>query len=333
MACFCNKCGRPIADGESCSCSPKPVAEGATKKAEGVMDTAKDYMESMKNRMGIGDPELNKGDAYESDKLIIPDCVNSNEGEIPVKQYNVATLMNRIFAIPYAKAIGRLQVTNKRVIFRAPGRTLAGRTTLQHEFAIDELAGIEARREYVFNLWDLIVGFLVTSVGFLVSLLVSSIWKDSRAASVIMAFVFGIGFVIPFFTVKKRWLIKLISLSCSYMTMFSVSSLSALYSRITDSNGFGFLSFMLGFLGVISLGFALFTLFVYSIKPNLVLIIKTKSASDAICIKRRRNAFVEHTGYSEVIPAEDAERCIREINAMINDIQKLGDFGIEKWKK
>lgn len=37
-------------------------------------------------------------------------------------------------------------------------------------------------------------------------------------------------------------------------------------------------------------------------------------------------------GFNEILPENDAEKCIREISAMISDIQKLGDFGIEKWR-
>ena len=76
-----------------------------------------------------------------------------------------------------------------------------------------------------------------------------------------------------------------------------------------------------------------------TIKPNLVLVVKTKSASEAIDIKRKRVGLFgismdkeDHTGYTEILPEIDAEKSIREIGALINDIQKLGDFGVEKWK-
>lgn len=332
MATFCPQCGKPLAEGETCSCN-------GTVSSFNV-DSAKGYIESMKNRMGIGDPELNKGDAFEKDKMIIPDCVKANEGEIPVKQYKVATLRNRVLGIPYTKAIGRIQVTNKRVIFRAPGRCLAGRTTLQHEFAIDELAGIEARREYVFNGWDLIIGIIVALLGgSIVSGIVNSmcsswLYEGNTAGAVILALLVGCAGCIPFFRIKKRWLVKLLCLGASMMTMFTIGSSVSLVGSYRGG-GSSFFGGLLSFLSFIVLIFTLFTLIVHAIKPNLVLVIKTKSASDAIDIKRKKlfgSKEEEHTGYAEVIPEEDAECCIREIDAMINDIQKLGDFGIEKWK-
>jgi hypothetical protein len=39
------------------------------------------------------------------------------------------------------------------------------------------------------------------------------------------------------------------------------------------------------------------------------------------------------TGFAEVFPTKETEGAIREIGAMIGDIQKLGDLGIEKWVK
>lgn len=305
------------------------------------------FIESMKNRMGLGDEELNKTDAFEKGKQIIPDCVRPNEGEISVKQYTIATLRNRILGIPYTKAIGRMQVTNKRVIFRAPGRCLAGRTTLQHEFAIDELAGIEARREYVVNMWDLLIGLIVTMFGGgLIMALINATCYDAMmrgkiAGGVVLALLFGIAGCVPFFLVRKKWLLKLLCEGVSLFPLFLIGTIARYRSK--------FLGGFLIFLGVIALAITIFTLIVYVIKPNLVLLVKTKSATEAIDIKRRKRTVGlfgwlfggrgnseekdDHTGYAEILPADDAEKCIREINAMINDIQKLGDFGIEKWQE
>jgi len=39
------------------------------------------------------------------------------------------------------------------------------------------------------------------------------------------------------------------------------------------------------------------------------------------------------SGFAEVIPTEETESAIREIGAIIGDIQELGDSGLEKWIK
>ena len=111
--------------------------------------------------MGIGEPERNATDCYERNLKIVPDCISSNENEIPVKQYNIAVLRNLLRG---ERAEGRMQVTNKRVVFRAAGRSIGGRTTLQQEFAIDELAGIEAQRNFRFGFIYLLFGVIVVAV-------------------------------------------------------------------------------------------------------------------------------------------------------------------------
>lgn len=328
MANFCSKCGKPLGENEVCSCSGKETKtnnanfKNVTDKLN--VNSAKGFFESLKNRMGIGDPELNKGDAFENNKNIVPDCIKANEGEVPVKQYKVATLRNRILGITYTKAVGRLQVTNKRIIFRAPGRCLAGRTTLQHEFEIDEIAGVEARREYVFSFWDVLIGAFVSIIGGAITTAITTSTRNI-AAMIIFALIFGIAGCVPFFILKKKWLLKLLCQGASYLPLLVVGSMP-------DAGFLLFLSF-------ISFLLTLFALLMYSINPNLVLVIKTKGATDAIDIKRKKSGLFagkgeqeDHTGFEEIIPEDDAEQSIREVGALINDIQKLGDFGIEKWK-
>jgi hypothetical protein len=116
------------------------------------------FFASMKNRMGIGAPERNATDTYERGMKIVPECISANENEVPVKQYNIAVLRN---LLKFERAEGRIQVTNKRVVFRAAGRSIGGRTTLQHEFALNEVAGIEARRNYKFGFLYLVFAFLI----------------------------------------------------------------------------------------------------------------------------------------------------------------------------
>ncbi len=329
MAKFCTRCGKPLEEGQICSCSKQPQIDTSS---------AKGFFETIKNRMGIGDPELNKDDAYETGKQIVPDCVKSNESEIPVKQYKVATLRNRIFGIPYTKAIGRLQVTNKRVIFRAPGKCLAGRTTLQHEFSIDEIAGIESRREYMFNIWDLIIGLLVASIGgsiafgIVSALCMGSIYEGKVFWPTLLTLIVGIAGCIPFYNLKQKWLVKLLCLGGSVYPLYMMGTLLV-------SSDHSFWGGLLVFLGSVFLVDLIIALIFNTIKPNLVLVIKTKSASEAIDIKRKKVGLFgismdkeDHTGYTEILPEKDAEKSIREVGALINDIQKLGDFGIEKWK-
>ena len=291
---------------------------------------------AVKNHMGIGDPESNATDAFEKGKKIVPDIVKPNDKEIPVKQFEVAKLRNRLLGIPYMKAYGRIQVTNKRVLFRAPGKCIAGKTAISHEFAIDEIAGIETRREYVFNMWDLIYGALFFFVaGLLFTRFDTLILTESRSY-LLTAFVtlfLAVAGCVPFALLKKKWWLKLMCLGGSTVSLFSISAVAEYFN-------YEWLGFILALFGWVTLALSLVSLFFHVVKPNLVMIIKTKSASRAIDISRKKVLSLlgghqgpEHTGYEEVIPMTDAEKSIREIGAIINDIQMLGDLGVEKWKK
>jgi large-conductance mechanosensitive channel len=50
-------------------------------------------------------------------------------------------------------------------------------------------------------------------------------------------------------------------------------------------------------------------------------------------IQNRNNEPGLDSGFAEVIPTKETELAIREIGAIIGDIQKLGDLALEKWVK
>lgn len=285
---------------------------------------------------------VNYNTPFEQGMRIVPDCVKANEGEIPVRQYKVANLRSRTLGITTSKAVGRLQVTNKRVIFRAVGRNVSGKSLLQHEFAIDEIAGVETRNEYSISGINVFISLFIVSF-------VLSISKnlggnlDKVLAEVINAIISIFG-IIWFFVKDNHWLqkvfifsIRLYSPLASGLASYIVSNSSSSNVLISYSNtdNLDFLNFLSFTIALVSTILLFVSLFMYIRLPNLVMIIKTKSAGEAIDIQKKKAlrfaAPNEHTGYKEVLPAEETEKAISELNALISDIQKLGDFAIEKW--
>ena len=70
--------------------------------------------------------------------------------------------------------------------------------------------------------------------------------------------------------------------------------------------------------------------------PNLVIKVKTKSASGALEIGSKkamlfRETGDEYSGFAEVMPWEDTILAINELGTLIDDLQKQGDYAIEKW--
>lgn len=353
MASFCKYCGRPLADGEVCHCNTNQqwsanqqwsTNEGTTDRGSSNFDStgygtnrnyfngnATDFWSSMKIRMGLTDQ--NDDSVYEDGKKIVPDVVKPNEGEVPIRQYEVATLRNKCAGITYAKAKGRIQVTNKRILFRAPGKSIIGtRSSIQHEFAIDEIGGIEARREHILNMGDFFVGYLCAIFGYILSGLFLMLTENgSEFLFYFLAMLLGIGALVPFFMIKKRWLLKM---------FFDGISVGAFSLAVLVNRNWFFSIFLAAALIILIINGI-----IYALRPNLVLMVKPKGAASTAIDIRRTNGLGrmfqrsgagesdDHTGFKEVFPEEGAEEAIRELGAIISDIQKLGDYGIEKWKR
>ena len=424
----------------------------SVKNQIGSDSKAANTLRSMKNRMGIGTPERNETDAYERGMKIVPECISANENEIPVRQYNIAVLRN---LLKFDRAEGRMQVTNKRIIFRAAGRSIGGRTTLQHEYAINEIAGIEAGSNYRFSFLYLIFAFLIIAAAGLIiygsaapgmmsgSILgapslknlqnsrISGIMypkhlqkayanrgtaaaklkeaeeklaeaeeiskdyqqgveryttardEDSKSSRritysfrnqrmtaqeildliipekdaadteyqesivqledakkneaemskkfadsvktwkvlmTLLGLILGAGGLIPFFMVYKKFSLKLFILN------FSIFGFALSFG----ASGMGVFNLLMGLSSIVTV----VCIFIFCFRPNLVISIKNKMGTGEGPVDiRSRGKALSFFGFEEVIPTEETESAIREIGAMIGDIQKLGDLGLERWIK
>ena len=334
MANFCSQCRQPI---DQCICDQK-VETMYPNQANNV----KSQWVNFKNRVGIGEPEYNATSPYEENLKIVPECVKPNDGEIPIKQYTIAKLRNRgVWGISISQALGRIQVTNKRVIFRASGKWYTGRTVLQHEYDINEISGVEARREFIFNIWDFINAFSVFGLGFIIAFLILNLPETEFGLGVLGLFFTIVG-SLPFFMLQKKWLLKIFLLGFANAGCFANSLIASKNDIMSASGESSFGEYFFTFIYVVVAILTIFSFTIYIIKPNLLLIIKTKGASTAVDIRAKRTEGIkklfgirsenEHTGYSEILPLDECESCIRELWAIISDVQNLGDFAIEKWK-
>ena len=281
-----------------------------------------------KNRIGIGEPETNDVDYYERNLNIVPQCVDPDSGETPIKQYNLAILRTRIM---FARSEGRLQVTNKRVIFRATGRSLMGRTTLQHEFAIDEIAGAKIRRDHRLSFFNLLGASCVMGAGaYLADIMFMKLFSrmmfnnGSTVFPGLLTLVLAVLAVIPFFTMYKKFPLKLLFLSIAFGPVLVMR-------QFTRSN-----AWMIPLVILVSL--MIFTTFIICFVPNLIMEIETNGTQPAVEIRRKESSLFnmwrkpEYTGFAEVIPWKDTEIAIIELWAMISDIQKYGDSAIQQWR-
>ena len=181
MAKFCTQCGRPLKDGEICTCQQKKnnaakmeytapeqkdnsntagpnneqqsagyfdangwnagagASMGKTDAGSGQQGQAGNGTDSntftysfstadwvpFGKLLGFGESEKNDvTGCFERGKKIVPELVAPCEQEIPVKQYDICNARSKIRGVWQE---GRLQVTNKRILFRMSGRSWIGR--------------------------------------------------------------------------------------------------------------------------------------------------------------------------------------------------------------
>lgn len=266
----------------------------------------------------MSEPNSSFADPYERDIPIVPSCIAPEENEIVVRQYNVAKLRTRL---KFMKAEGRLMVTNKRVLFRAAGTSLTGNTLQEHQFNLDEIGGVEIHKDYKFSLLNLFGTFLLTAISILcVAFLVSKMKPDAVKG---LCTVLGLITMVPTFVIYRRFWLKLL---CADL---SVGFLLMAY-QMTESS-----KLMLCLL-ILSALLCLVNLIVVCFVPNLVLKIKTKGAEGAVSIGSQkslfqRNVSQDYSGFVEVMPWEDTVLAINELGTLIDDLQKQGDYAIEKW--
>ncbi|MCL1994831.1 MAG: hypothetical protein FWG63_01335 [Defluviitaleaceae bacterium] len=308
---------------------------------------AMDSLGSMEKQMDMGEPKRKATDAYERNMRIVPDSVKAIEGEIPIRQYNIAVLRN---LLRFGRSEGRLQITNKRVIFRATGRSIGGRTALQQEFSLNEIVtSVDAIVAHRFSFFHLVCGFLVmlafAAIGVTISLAeIGADWGTHGVFEILIAAFFvlmmvlldgglggmggidfsmlglalGFGGLIGFAILHKKSLFKLVLPGLSFggfsVVMLTGTTVSAL-------------------LVLISLVSVVFGLALHCLRPDLEFTIKTKSAleqSPPIRIRRNRVFWFfkqqDSIGFSEVMPTSETESAIREISAIIDDIQTRGDL-------
>ena len=128
-------------------------------------------------------------------------------------------------------------------------------------------------------------------------------------------FLFGIAGIAPFFLLKKKLLLKTLTCACAVGAFF-------IGSRMKDGyNLFFIISFLI----------MLVALFFFALKPSVDVAIMSKAGTGSpIEINSTQHFKVAFA--KDVLPAEDMQLANRELGAIISDIQKLGDYGIDKWK-
>ena len=72
-------------------------------------------------------------------------------------------------------------------------------------------------------------------------------------------------------------------------------------------------------------------LFLSGMKPVVSLAIMCKAGTD-VAVGYNSLQHFRLQAAQEMLPTAETEAAIQEVGAIINDIQRMGDYGIEKWR-
>ena len=334
----CEYCGRELKQGEVCGCTVRQesasgyyrlsVKRSTVDRLKHLPKTAahatKEFFGALSDVASMGSEEvvLHTADGrYESGMQIIDQCAVPTDKEIPVRQYDIAKLSTPLLK----KAYGRMQVTNKRVIFRAAGKSLVGPILTEKEFAIEEIGGIDIKADYRFSVFEFVIGLLLSGIitaGF--SMLCG--WMASAFESLVPVVIVSVVMLVLTYTMLtatvRRWKFKAAFLWCCAGGM--ITSALAMH-------GHDFLSTSFFIIGGASALVALVMQALGGIVDDLHIAVRVKGGHDAMEIARKLRKD-ERSGFQIVRPWRDTELAIRELGALIDDIKHFGDAGIAKWK-
>lgn len=211
---------------------------------------------------------------------------------------------------------------------------LAGRQALQHEIAIDDISGVEFKKNYRFTPLDAIFAFMIVALGVaLMGSFFAAVYASMEAIAILLGVIVGAALTLPLFMIKTfRPYIKLLSFSGA------IGSFSPLLGWLMTAGKPGVvLAFVLF---VVLVAVLIIRIFKVVLQPNLAIIIRTRSGIGAVTIRHTPlftpfdgNNIVNFTGFEEVLPGRNTELAIKELGAIIHDVQTMGDKAIEKWSE
>ena len=269
-------------------------------------------------------------------KILVEKNITPAHEEYSVKSYQCTYYNSRILGV---KAIGYLLLTNKRVIFQADGTSNVGRSVIQSEIPIEEVSGISSYKGAYFSIKHFLgVLFFVSFVNQILGLLLLALVILLKDENVFLAYLFGIPtLVASFFLPKKNiWRSVLAYIASSSLTIVSLSFFVTIGQDILDKLLSAEVLIIPGLCLLTTSIYALICCYWYALRPTFSLGVHAKSGSNTpINISGASGlSFLDAVAGRALNaePLQDVEPMLSELGAIILDIQKLGDMGVEKWQ-
>jgi len=287
---------------------------------------------------------------------LLEENLSPAEGESEVKSYHCTSFKSALLNL---KAEGHLVVTNKRVVFHASGISFAGKSILQSEVPIEDVSGISIYKGSYLSFMHMLGAFFLSVAiggianGILLEILksiISSIMNNPQSITSdtlnsaqtsiqVVLWILAIGCLVVSFFLSRKNIFRSAFATTSFLLfvelggLTSITSLFQSYILTTQSGGDN--SWIL-ILGVLVGLYALVCVFWYARRPTMSLTVGSKGGSSTpIAISGISSFGLYNTSASKALsaePAEDAEALLKELGAMVMDIQILGDLGIKHWR-
>lgn len=262
------------------------------------------------------------------------------QGENTVRTYHCTSLSSGWLRL---KAEGYLTITNKRVIFYAFGSSYGGTSIFLSEAPIADISGINSYKGTSFSIMRLLTALVAS---FVVGSILNAIINTATLLLVRgdPGTIQGVSLFLPiaiaafsFFFFKEGQIQRPILASTGAMVAFwlgGASMAGSFFSGFTapsSVNVGGLTPFVIFGSGI----YVLVTLYWYAKRESISLAIGSKGGSSTPITISGTAAFgLFNTAALQALtaePAENAEVMIKELGAVITDIQQLGNVGIDKW--
>jgi len=265
---------------------------------------------------------------------LIQNNITPADGEQSVRTYCCTYYKSKMLGI---ETNGYLGVTNKRVIFQALSTSNAGNSVIQSEVPVADVSGISSYKGIYFSILHLLGALLLTSVfasitSALLGLIAFTI--ESFTAFQVIGWLVAIGALVGTFLVpvKSIWRPVLAGVSMASFIVLGGGNIGfSFFGGIDVSGSWQFI------LAALVLIYVLVCAFWYARRPTFSLEVNSKGgASTPINIASSTGIGLLSISAEKSLnaePAQDADIMLKELGALILDIQMLGDYGITKWTR
>jgi hypothetical protein len=265
-----------------------------------------------------------------------------SENEQIVRAYK-CTKLRRLFAKPIT---GYLSVTNKRIVYHSEGKSITGKNEVISEMPLEDIAGISTFYGTSFNiLLFVIFGVVLFGVTNLINQFASGfLW----VVGILLCLPYGVGSLF-----EKKILNQ--SIADSVNSFIEKSPIGGWVKGKESGYFWGLVNLLLniglpifafkltvipvlGYIALIAAYYFVFTQ-VFGGLQTFSLQIKSRTAKGSGILIPGNFVMALLSGNSTAAqsmfagPNDDANLIIKELGAMVLDIQQMGDLGIKKWKK